>query len=192
MSQLPPAGAGLCMPEGRPRRRQTRGRASGQRDQGQGRQGSDHGHRLADVLVRCGILGHPTQEALRVRRDGARGRHRNPGRSSRRHRRGADQARLAGEEVGRLVHAADTKGAAAYTKGAVRACGPRDFVYHGCIAIRAVWRESFRRGPPKAQPPGNAQAHERQTLAISGERLARERQSTEGEQRFLSARSLRS
>src|SRR3984957_7386101 len=25
-------------------------------------------------------------------------------------------------------------------------------------------------GPPKAQPPGNAQAHERQTLAISGER----------------------
>src|SRR5271170_14741 len=43
-------------------------------------------------------------------------------------------------------------------------------VYHGLIAIRAVWRESFRLGPPKAQPPGNAQAHERQTLAISGER----------------------
>lgn len=68
----------------------------------------------------------------------------------------------------------------------------KQIVYHGAIAIRAVWRESFRIGPPKAQPPGNAQAHERQTLAISGERSLLKRRSTEGEQRFLSARSLRS
>jgi hypothetical protein len=190
MSQLPPAGAGLCMPEGRPGRRQTRGRASGQGDQGQGRQGGDHGHRLADVLVRCGILGHPTQEALWVRGDGARGRHRNPGRSPRRHRRGTDQARLAGEEVGRLVPANKSlrggRGLEAGVRGmpspfinldergrhtphpglhplvpmrkdfldevwpwpagsrtARAGPGPRDFVYHPVIAIRAVWRESF-------------------------------------------------
>src|SRR6202022_182293 len=61
-------------------------------------------------------------------------------------------------------------------------------VYHAEIAIRAVWRESFRLGPPKAQPPGNAQAHERQTLAISGERS--QRRSTEGEQRSSTARDL--
>src|ERR1700693_3144462 len=61
-------------------------------------------------------------------------------------------------------------------------------VYHDSIAIRAVWRESFRPGPPKAQPPGNAQAHERQTLAISGERS--QRRSTEGEQRSSRARDL--
>ena len=188
MSQLPPAGAGLCMPEGRSGRRQARGRASGQGDQGQGRQGSDDGHRLVHVLVRYRIPGRPTQKALRVRGDRPRGRHRNPGRSSRRHRRGTDQARLAGEEVGRL----GLGGGQQVVGGAGAGRGPRDFVYHRRIAIRAVWRESFRRGPPKAQPPGNAQAHERQTLAISGERLPRERRSTEGEQRFLSARSLRS
>src|ERR1700732_2115605 len=61
-------------------------------------------------------------------------------------------------------------------------------VYHHSIAIRAVWRESFRSGPPKAQPPGNAQAHERQALAISGERS--QRRSTEGEQRSAKARDL--
>src|SRR5258708_25709669 len=65
---------------------------------------------------------------------------------------------------------------------------PKRMVYHIGIAIRAVWRESFRLGPPKAQPPGNAQAHERQTLAISGERS--QRRSTEGEQRSSRARDL--
>src|SRR6202011_3016332 len=64
----------------------------------------------------------------------------------------------------------------------------KQMVYHDVIAIRAVWRESFRPGPPKAQPPGNAQAHERQTLAISGERS--QRRSTEGEQRSSKARDL--
>src|ERR1700681_4202261 len=63
-------------------------------------------------------------------------------------------------------------------------------VYHAAIAIRAVWRESFRLGPPKAQPPGNAQAHERQTLAISGERSQHKLRSTEGEQRSSTARDL--
>src|SRR5258706_15197104 len=61
-------------------------------------------------------------------------------------------------------------------------------VYDDSIAIRAVWRESFQLGPPKAQPPGNAQAHERQTLAISGERS--QRRSPEGGQRSSKARDL--
>src|ERR1700688_4058691 len=61
-------------------------------------------------------------------------------------------------------------------------------VYDDSIAIIAVWREYFQLGPPEAQPPGNAQAHERQTLAISGERS--QRRSTEGEQRSSKARDL--
>ncbi len=43
-------------------------------------------------------------------------------------------------------------------------------VYALDITIRAVWRESIILGPPKAQLPGNAQAHEQQSLVISGER----------------------
>src|ERR1700730_13514161 len=65
-------------------------------------------------------------------------------------------------------------------------------VYHDVIAIRAVWRESFRIGPPKAQPPGNAQAHERQTLAISGERSQLRGGPPKGSSACQSARSLRS
>ena len=87
------------------------------------------------------------------------GRHRNSGRSSRRDRCGAGQTGMAGEEIGRL---------GGHDGGS--AASSAQLVYHAAIAIRAVWRESFRTGPPKAQPPGNAQAHERQTLAISGER----------------------
>ena len=104
-------------------------------------------------------LGHPAQEALRMRRHRARRGHRNSGRSSRRDRCGAGQTGMAGEEIGRLGGHAECS----------RAAGAQ-LVYHAAIAIRAVWRESLRTGPPKAQPPGNAQAHERQTLAISGER----------------------
>ncbi len=90
-----------------------------------------------------------TQEALWIRRHGAQRRHRNSGRSSRRDRRGTAQIGVAGQEIGRLTR----------------------IVYHARIAIRAVWRASLLiEGPPKAQPPGNAQAHELQSLAISGER----------------------
>src|SRR5277367_3080037 len=46
-------------------------------------------------------------------------------------------------------------------------------------------------GPPKAQPPGNAQAHERQTLAISGER-SRLGDPPKGSSAHEGARSLRS
>ena len=55
----------------------------------------------------------PTEEALRFGRHGARRRHRDPGRSPRHHRRGARQARLAGQKIGRLTRGLPGDGPAA-------------------------------------------------------------------------------
>src|SRR5208283_1747138 len=106
---------------------------------------------------------HSAQEALRVGRNGTRRRHRDSGRSPRCHRRGIDQTGLARQESRRLS-AVDRV-----------SCAHRD---KSCLESAHLID-----GPPKAQPPGNAQAQELQSLAISGERSRRSGGSTEGEQR---------
>ncbi len=163
---MPPCGAGMRVSEGRSGRGEAERGARGPRDQGPGRQGGHDGDGTA----------------------AARGRYRSARRRSLKKRCGsggtvrAGVIEIQGDHRDAIVAELIKTGLAGQESRRLSAADRVSCAHRDKSCLESVLLTG---GPPKAQPPGNAQAHELQSLAISGERSRRAARSTEGEQRCI-------